>query len=170
MVVVGGGDTAMEESEFMSKFASKVYVVHRRDTLRASLFMQQRVKRNPKIEFVYSSEVVQASGGDLLESVTVKSTVDGSNRRIEAAGLFFAIGHDPATGFLKGLLELDNDGYVVTPAGRTTTSVPGIFAAGDVADKLWRQAVTAAGAGCIAALEAEHYLASLLPLPPQSSL
>jgi len=160
VVVVGGGDSAMEEATFLTKYASKVYVVHRREDLRASAIMQQRAIDNPKLEFILSSEVIEAEGTNNLESVTIKSTVTGETHKIDASGLFFAIGHDPATAFLDGQLELDEDGYVVTTPGTTTTSVPGIFAAGDVQDKVWRQAITAAGTGCMAALEAEHYLNS----------
>lgn len=151
---------AMEEACFLTKYASKVYVVHRRGELRASAIMQQRAIDNPKLEFILSSEVVEAEGSRLLESLTIKSKVTGETRKLAASGLFFAIGHDPATAFLDGQLELDEDGYIVTTPGKTATSVPGIFAAGDVQDKVWRQAITAAGTGCMAALEAEHYLAS----------
>ncbi|MCA9613192.1 MAG: FAD-dependent oxidoreductase, partial [Myxococcales bacterium] len=160
LAVIGGGDTAMEEASFLSKYGSKVYVVHRRDELRASKAMQQRVFDNPKIEMVWSHELVRASGADLLDTVEVKSTKDGSSKTLEVAGLFFAIGHTPNTGFLAGQLETDADGYVVTKPGTTQTSVPGVFAAGDVQDKKYRQAITAAGSGCMSALEAEHFLAA----------
>ncbi|EGD73274.1 thioredoxin reductase 2, variant [Salpingoeca rosetta] len=161
LVVIGGGDSAMEEATFLTKYASKVYIVHRRDELRASKIMQHRAMSNPKIEFLYSSEVVEAKGDDLLRSVMVKDKKTGETREVEANGLFFAIGHKPASDFLEGQLETDTDGYIVTKPGTTQTSVEGVFAAGDVQDKKWRQAVTAAGTGCMAALEAEHYLAAM---------
>jgi thioredoxin reductase (NADPH) len=159
LVVVGGGDSAMEESTFLTKFASMVYVVHRRDELRASKIMQKRALGNPKIEIMWSHVVTRAQGGDLLESVTVKDLKTGGEREVEARGLFFAIGHTPNTAFLGGQVETDDNDYIVTAAGSTATSVPGVFAAGDVQDKKWRQAITAAGTGCMAALEAEHFLA-----------
>ncbi|MEO0325969.1 MAG: thioredoxin-disulfide reductase [Myxococcota bacterium] len=159
LAVIGGGDTAMEEASFLSKYGSKVYVVHRRDELRASKIMQDRALANPKIEFVWSHELVRADGdGSLLDRIAVKSTKDGSEKEIEVAGLFFAIGHVPNTSFLDGQLETDDSGYLITKPDSTATNVPGVFAAGDVQDKVWRQAITAAGTGCMAALEAEHYL------------
>lgn len=161
LVVIGGGDSAMEEATFLTKYASKVYIVHRRDELRASKIMQQRALSNPKIEFLYSHEVVEAKGDDLMTSAVVLDKKTGERREIEANGLFFAIGHKPASDFLEGQVETDSDGYIVTKPGTTQTSVSGLFAAGDVQDKKWRQAVTAAGTGCMAALEAEHYLAAL---------
>ncbi len=160
LAVIGGGDTAMEEASFLSKYGSKVYVIHRRDELRASKAMQQRVFDNPKIEMVWSHELVRASGGDLLESIEVQSTKDASTKTLEVSGLFFAIGHTPNTSFLAGQVETDADGYVVTKPGTTQTNVPAVFAAGDVQDKKYRQAITAAGTGCMAALEAEHFLAA----------
>eukprot|EP01025_Chloroclados_australasicus_P048531 TRINITY_DN5501_c0_g1_i4.p1 TRINITY_DN5501_c0_g1~~TRINITY_DN5501_c0_g1_i4.p1 ORF type:complete len:377 (-),score=67.88 TRINITY_DN5501_c0_g1_i4:2335-3465(-) len=163
LAVIGGGDTAMEEAIFLSKYGSTVYVIHRRDALRASRIMQQRAMNNPKIKFVWSYVVVGASGSEngLLNSVRIKSTKDGSERDLEVNGLFFAIGHEPATKFLEKQLELDDDGYIITQPDSTKTTVEGVFAAGDVQDKKWRQAVTAAGTGCMAALEAEHYLSAL---------
>jgi thioredoxin reductase (NADPH) len=160
MFVVGGGDSAMEEGSFLSKFASKVYIVHRRDELRASAIMQKRAKDNPKIEILYSHKVTKVDGGNSVEVVHVQDLKTNQERTIAAAGLFFAIGHVPNTAFLGGQLALDDQGYVVTTPGTTQTSVAGVFAAGDVQDKKWRQAITAAGTGCMAALEAEHFLSS----------
>lgn len=161
LVVIGGGDSAMEEGTFLTKYASKVYIVHRRDELRASKIMQKRAMSNPKIEFLFSHEVVEAKGDDQMHTAVVHNKKTGETRELEANGLFFAIGHKPASDFLEGQLETDKDGYVVTKPDSTQTSVDGVFAAGDVQDKKWRQAVTAAGTGCMAALEAEHYLAAL---------
>jgi thioredoxin reductase (NADPH) len=160
LFVVGGGDSAMEEAGFLTKFASKVYIVHRRDELRASAIMQQRAKNNDKIEILYSHKVVAVEGGNSVEVVRVKDLKTDAERAIPAAGLFFAIGHVPNTPFLAGQLACDEQGYILTTPGTTQTSVPGVFAAGDVQDKKYRQAITAAGTGCMAALEAEHFLAS----------
>ena len=160
LFVVGGGDSAMEEAHFLSKFASKVYIVHRRDELRASQIMQQRAKANAKIEFLLSHRVVAVEGGSIVEQVRVEDLKSGTERVIASGGLFFAIGHVPNTKFLDGQLACDEQGYVVTTPGTTTTSVPGVFAAGDCQDKKYRQAITAAGTGCMAALEAEHFLAA----------
>ncbi|XP_010928978.3 thioredoxin reductase NTRB-like [Elaeis guineensis] len=158
LAVVGGGDAAMEEATFLTKYGSRVYIVHRRSTLRASKTMQKRALANPKVELVWSSEVVEAYGDGKLGGVKVRHVETGEVSKREVAGLFFAIGHEPATGFLGGQLALDGDGYVVTKPGTTETSVRGVFAAGDVQDKRYRQAITAAGSGCMAALDAEHYL------------
>jgi len=160
MFVVGGGDSAMEEAGFLTKFASKVYLVHRRDELRASKIMQDRAKANPKIEWLLSHRVMKVEGGQGVERVLVRDLKTEQDRTIEAAGLFFAIGHVPNTAFLGGQVETDDTGYIVTKPGTTQTSVPGVFAAGDCQDKRWRQAITAAGTGCMAALEAEHFLSS----------
>jgi thioredoxin reductase (NADPH) len=160
LFVVGGGDSAMEEANFLTKFASKVYIVHRRDELRASAIMQERAKANSKIEFLYSHKVTKVEGGNAVEVVHVQDLKTQVERPIPAAGLFFAIGHVPNTAFLNGQLALDEQRYILTTPGTTQTSVPGVFAAGDVQDKKWRQAITAAGTGCMAALEAEHFLAS----------
>jgi thioredoxin reductase (NADPH) len=160
MFVVGGGDSAMEEAGFLTKFASKVYLVHRRDELRASQIMQQRAKANPKIEFLLSHKVNSVEGGNGVEQVRVTDLKTNVERVIPAAGLFFAIGHVPNTKFLDGQLTCDDAGYVLTKPGTTETSVPGVFAAGDVQDKKYRQAITAAGSGCAAALEAEHFLSA----------
>jgi thioredoxin reductase (NADPH) len=159
LFVVGGGDSAMEEASFLTKFASKVYVVHRRDELRASAIMQERVRKNPKIEMLLSHRVEKVEGGQGVESVRVIDLKTNAERDITAAGLFFAIGHVPNTKFLAGQLACDDQGYVLTTPGTTQTSVVGVFAAGDVQDKKYRQAITAAGSGCMAALEAEQFLA-----------
>ncbi|XP_048619340.1 thioredoxin reductase 1, mitochondrial isoform X1 [Brassica napus] len=158
LAVIGGGDSAMEEASFLTKYGSKVSIIHRRDAFRASKIMQQRVFANPKIDVVWNSTVVEAYGDGVLGGLKVKNVVTGDVEDLRVSGLFFAIGHEPATRFLDGAVELDSDGYVVTKAGSTETSVAGVFAAGDVQDKKYRQAVTAAGTGCMAALDAEHYL------------
>jgi thioredoxin reductase (NADPH) len=159
LFVVGGGDSAMEEASFLTKFASKVYLVHRRDELRASAIMQERARNNPKIEMLLSHRVEKVEGGQGVESVRVVDLKTNAERDIAAAGLFFAIGHVPNTKFLDGQLACDDQGYVLTTPGTTQTSVVGVFAAGDVQDKKYRQAITAAGSGCMAALEAEQFLA-----------
>ncbi|KAK2080438.1 nineteen complex- protein [Prototheca wickerhamii] len=161
IAVIGGGDSACEEANFLTRYGSKVYLIHRRDEFRASKIMQNRVLENEKIEVLFNSVVTAAKGaedGKRLGAIAVRDVVTGAERDVEVSGLFFAIGHDPATRFLDGQLELDDSGYVVTQPGTTQTSVPGVFAAGDVQDKKWRQAITAAGTGCMAALEAEHFL------------
>ncbi|KAF8101515.1 hypothetical protein N665_0204s0012 [Sinapis alba] len=160
LAVIGGGDSAMEEANFLTKYGSKVHIIHRRDAFRASKIMQQRALANPKIDVVWNSTVVEAYGdGRVLGGLKVKNVVTGEVKDLKVSGLFFAIGHEPATRFLDGAgVELDSDGYVVTKLGTTETSVAGVFAAGDVQDKKYRQAVTAAGTGCMAALDAEHYL------------
>ena len=162
LAVIGGGDTAMEEALFLTKYGSKVYIIHRRDELRASKVMQRRALEHPKVEMVWSSacvEAVGADGGDSkLGSIRVKNLKTEEITELECSGLFFAIGHEPASKFLGGQLELDGDGYVVTRPGTVETSVAGVFACGDVQDKKWRQAITAAGTGCMAALSAEHFL------------
>ena len=162
MFVIGGGDSAMEEAGFLTKFASKVFLVHRRDQFRASAIMQERAKKNPKIEFLLSHKVNKVDGGNGVEQVHVTDLKTDTERVIPAAGLFFAIGHIPNTKFLDGQLKCDEQGYVITTPGTTETSVPGVFAAGDVQDKKYRQAITAAGSGCAAALEAEHWLSAHL--------
>ncbi|XP_062102800.1 thioredoxin reductase NTRB [Humulus lupulus] len=161
LAVIGGGDSAMEEANFLTKYGSEVYIIHRRDSFRASKIMQNRALSNPKIRVVWNSAVVEAygeGGKKSLGGLKIKNSVTGEVSDLKVSGLFFAIGHEPATKFLDGQLELDSDGYVATKAGSTVTSVRGVFAAGDVQDKKYRQAVTAAGTGCMAALEAEHYL------------
>ncbi len=158
IAVVGGGDSALEESNFLSRFASKVYLVHRRDELRASQIMQDRAKANPKIEFVWNSEVVEYVGESKLEGVKIKNTVDGSISDLGVTGLFIAIGHRPNTGLFVGQLDMKDNGYLQSVPGRTATNIPGVFASGDVQDDYYRQAITAAGSGCQAALEAERWL------------
>ncbi|XP_059623370.1 thioredoxin reductase 1, mitochondrial-like [Cornus florida] len=161
LAVIGGGDSAMEEATFLTKYGSKVYIIHRRDEFRASKIMQNRAMSNPKIDVLWNSVVVEAYGEEekgVLGGLKVKNLVSEEVSDLKVSGLFFAIGHEPATKFLDGQLKLDSEKYVVTKPGTTQTSVPGVFAAGDVQDKKYRQAVTAAGTGCMAALEAEHYL------------
>jgi thioredoxin reductase (NADPH) len=158
LVVVGGGDSAMEEATFLSKFASKVTVVHRRDELRASKIMQDRALQNPKIEFRWNSEVTDVLGQDVVEGVTLRDTVTGDEERFSTDGLFLAIGHDPATILFRDQLDLDDAGYILVAEPTTATSVDGVFAAGDVVDHVYRQAITAAGMGCKAAMDAERWL------------
>ena len=166
LVVIGGGDTAMEEASFLTKYGSKVYIIHRRDELRASKIMQQRVLDNPKIEILWSTEIEELHGDGVLEAITLRSTKDQSPSRIEVGGLFYAIGHIPNTAFLDGQIKTNDTGYIELERGQET-NIPGVFAAGDVHDFRYRQAVTAAGAGCAAALDAEHYLGGLAQTHPQ---
>ncbi len=166
LAVIGGGDTAMEEATFLTKYASKVYIIHRRDEFRACKMMQERVLANPKIEVIWSHVVEELEGEKQLQRISLISTKDSSRRTLDVGGLFYAIGHVPNTAFLGGQVETDDDGYVVLKRGQET-SVRGVFAAGDVHDKRYRQAVTAAGAGCAAALDAEHYLSALAQDRPE---
>lgn len=160
LFVVGGGDSACEEATYLSRFASRVFLVHRRDSLRASQIMQKRVLENPKIEILWNTEIVSAHGNGMkIGEVGLKSTTGSSERKAEAGGLFFAIGHKPNTDVFKGQLNLDEDGYILTAPGTARTSIEGVFACGDVQDKRYRQAITAAGSGCMAALESERWLA-----------
>ncbi|VXC51226.1 thioredoxin-disulfide reductase [Aeromicrobium sp. 9AM] len=161
IVVVGGGDSALEEATFLTRFASKVTMVHRRDQLRGSKIMQDRAFANDKIAFEWNAEVAELHGEDKLEGITLRDTVTGELRRIDATGLFIAIGHDPRSELLKGQVELDDEGYVLVQPGSTATNLPGVFASGDLVDHTYRQAVTAAGTGCAASLDAERYLADL---------
>jgi thioredoxin reductase (NADPH) len=161
IAVVGGGDSAMEEATFLTKFASKVYVIHRREELRASKIMQERAFANEKIEFVWNSAVVDVLGEDAVTGVVLEDTNDGSRRELPLDGLFVAIGNDPRTHLVHGTLDLTEHGTIWVDGRSSRTSVPGVFAAGDVVDPTYRQAVTAAGSGTVAALDVEHYLASL---------
>lgn len=157
IAVVGGGDSAIEEALFLTRFGTKVTVVHRRDELRASKIMAARARDNSKIDFVWNSVVVDLVGDDKLEAAILEDVVTGERSRLDVEGLFVAIGHTPTTDIVKGQVQLDDAGYVVTRGG-TRTSVRGVWAAGDVQDREWRQAVTAAGSGCAAAIDAERYL------------
>ena len=160
LVVVGGGDSAMEEALFLTKFASRVTVVHRRDEFRASAIMARRVLEHEKIDVIWNTEVTAIHGGDSVDSVTLTDTVTGAEQLFPTNGVFVAIGHQPNTALFEGQLELDQKGYLVlTGDGTTATAVPGVFAAGDVADSRYRQAVSAAGTGCMAAIDAGHVLA-----------
>ncbi|SNT74522.1 thioredoxin-disulfide reductase [Paracoccus seriniphilus] len=164
VLVIGGGNTAVEEALFLTKFASKVTLVHRRDSLRAEKILQQRLFKNPKVEIIWDHELSEVLGTESPMGVTgavLTSTKDGSTRQVAADGVFVAIGHAPASELVKDQLELHNGGYVKVEPGSTRTSIPGVFAAGDLTDHVYRQAVTSAGMGCMAALDAEHYLASL---------
>ena len=159
VAVVGGGDSAMEEALFLTKFAKKVYVIHRRDQFRASQIMQDRVLNHEKIEVVWNSAVEKINGEGAVSSILIKDTVNSSEKELNLDGVFVAIGHDPNVGFLDGFIELDDKGYIKTGfTTETSTSVPGVFAAGDVADSIYRQAITAAGTGCQAAIDAERWL------------
>ena len=158
LVVVGGGDTAMEEASFLTKFASKVTIVHRRDAFRASKIMQERVLANPKVEVVWNAVVTEIVGEDAVTGVRVMDTVTGDEREMATDGVFMAIGHTPNTSLFAGEIGLNENGYVVVEEPTTKTNVPGVFAAGDVTDVIYRQAVTAAGQGCKAAIDAERFL------------
>ncbi len=161
IAVVGGGDSAVEEATFLTRFGSKVSLIVRRDELRASKIMQERAFADPKLELVWNSVVESINGSERLESVTLKDTVTGQTRDLDATGLFIAIGHDPRSELLTGQVDLDDNGYVLVTHPSTSTNLPGVFAAGDLVDHHYRQAVTAAGTGCAAALDAERYLADL---------
>jgi thioredoxin reductase (NADPH) len=159
IVVVGGGDSAIEEATFLTKFARSVTIVHRRDELRASKIMADRAFANDKIDFAWNSEVIGIHGGDKLTGVTLRDTVTGATRDLDVTGLFVAIGHDPRNELIKGVVDVDGEGYVLCEGRSTLTSVPGVFACWDLVDHTYRQAITAAGSGCAAALDAERYLA-----------
>ena len=161
IIVVGGGDSAMEEATFLTRFARSVTVVHRRDELRASAVMAKRAQQDPKISFTWNSRVVELHGEDSLTGVTLEDTVTGDRRQIEATGLFVAIGQVPRSELVADVLELDEAGYIKVEVPSQRTRIPGVFACGDVADPTYQQAITAAGSGCRAALDAEHYLATL---------
>jgi thioredoxin reductase (NADPH) len=161
ILVVGGGDSAVEEATFLTRFASKVTLVHRRDELRASKIMADRAFANPKIDFIWNSQVAELHGTESLEAVTVVNNVTGERRKVRATGLFIAIGHDPRSELVRGQVELDEQGYVLVESGSTRTNLPGVFASGDLVDHTYRQAVTAAGTGCAASLDAERFLAEL---------
>ena len=161
IAVVGGGDSAIEEATFLTRFGSKVSLIHRRDELRASKIMQERAFADPKLEIVWNSEVAAINGAESLESITLRDTVNGGTRELAATGLFIAIGHDPRSELLPGQVDLDDNGYVLVKHPSTHTNLTGVFAAGDLVDHHYRQAVTAAGTGCAAALDAERYLALL---------
>ncbi len=158
VAVIGGGNSAAEEALFLTKFATKVYLIHRRDKLRAEKILQDRLKENSKIEFIWNSEVTKFNGNDDLESLDLLNKKDNQTSTLKIDGVFIAIGHDPATQLFKGQLKMDDGGYIITDPDSTKTSIDGVFAAGDVKDKIYRQAVTAAGMGCMAALEVEKYL------------
>jgi thioredoxin reductase (NADPH) len=161
IAVVGGGDSAMEEATFLTKFADKVYLVHRSDTLRASKVMQDRATQNPKIEFLFNKQVAHIYGDSLVTGIGLVDTVDGSETTVDVSGLFIAIGADPRTHLVHGQLDLTAEGTIAVDGRTSRTNITGVFAAGDVIDPTYRQAVTAAGSGTVAALDAEHYLASL---------
>ncbi len=159
LAVIGGGDSAIEEANHLTKFASKVYLIHRRDTLRASQIMQKRAMSHPKIEILWNKAVTEAKGGaGGLTSLTLEDTQNKSVSELNVGGLFYAIGHVPNTEIFKAQLNLDDTGYIITTPGTTKTNIDGVFAAGDVQDRVYRQAITAAGSGCMAALEAERWL------------
>lgn len=161
IAVVGGGDSAMEEATFLTKFADKVYVIHRKDSLRASKAMQERAFRDPKIEFLWNKEVAHIYGDELVTGIGIVDTVDGTETTLDLSGLFIAIGADPRTHLVHGQLDLNPDGTIAVQGRSSKTNIPGVFAAGDVIDPTYRQAVTAAGSGTVAALDVEHYLAAL---------
>jgi thioredoxin reductase (NADPH) len=161
IAVVGGGDSAIEEATFLTKFANTVTVVHRRDQLRASKIMADRAQANDKIRFAWNSEVADVLGDDKVSGLRLRDTVTGAERDIDVTGLFVAIGHDPRSELVKGQVDLDDEGYVLVQGRSTLTNVPGVFACGDLVDHTYRQAISAAGSGCAAALDAERHLASL---------
>ena len=160
IAVVGGGDSAVEEATFLTRFASKVYLIHRRSELRASRIMQQRAMNDKKIEFVWNSEVAEILGDEKVTGLKLKDTVTGQEKNLAITGLFVAIGHEPRSELLNGQIDLDPNGYVLTKSGSTKTNIEGVFACGDLVDHVYRQAITAAGTGCQAALDAERFLAS----------
>jgi thioredoxin reductase (NADPH) len=158
VVVVGGGDSAAEEANYLTKFASKVTLLVRRDALRASKAMQERVFANPKITIRWNTQLKSVQGDNVMTHVVIEEVKSGTEETLEASGLFYAIGHTPNTQFLEGQIATDEVGYIQTTPGSTKTSIPGVFACGDVQDKVYRQAITSAGTGCMAALDAEHFI------------
>ncbi len=160
IAVVGGGDSAMEEALFLTRFASKVYLIHRRDTFKASKIMQERALANPKIEVIWNSEIAELKGATNLEGVTLRNTVDGSSSELALDGLFIAVGNDPRVWLVENQVQLTPERFIQVEGRSSKTSLPGVFACGDVIDPTYRQAITAAGSGCVAALDAEHYLAN----------
>ena len=159
IAVIGGGDSAMEEATFLTRFARSVTIVHRRDSLRASKIMQDRATSNPKIQFAWNSQVVEMIGEDRITGLRLRDTMSGEERTLPVTGIFVAIGHDPRSELFRGQLAADDDGYLLVDQPSSRTAIPGVFAAGDVVDRHYRQAVTAAGTGCVAALDAERWLA-----------
>jgi thioredoxin reductase (NADPH) len=160
IAVVGGGDSAIEEATFLTKFASKVYMIHRRDTFRASKIMQEKAFNNPKIEVIWNSAIAELKGEGALNGVVLENTETGAKTELAIEGLFIAIGSDPRVGLIENQLELSDDRFIKVDGRTSKTSLPGVFAAGDVIDPTYRQAITAAGSGCVAALDAEHYLSN----------
>ncbi len=158
IAVVGGGDSAMEEALFLTRFATKVYIIHRRDTFKASKIMQERALANPKIEVIWNSEIAELNGEAKLEGVTLRNTVDGSTSELALEGLFIAVGNDPRVWLVENQVELTPERFIQVEGRSSKTSLPGVFACGDVIDPTYRQAITAAGSGCVAALDAEHFL------------
>ena len=169
IVVVGGGDSAVEEATFLTKFARSVTIVHRRDELRASKIMAARAMADPKIRFAWNSAVEAIHGQDKVTGVTLRDTVTGQTRQLAASGIFVAIGHDPRNELVKGVIDLDENGYVTVQPASTATNIAGVFAAGDLVDHTYRQAITAAGTGCAAALDAEHHLRDLDQSPARAA-
>ena len=161
IAVVGGGDSAMEEANFLTRFASKVYLIHRRDSFKASKIMQERALANPKIEVIWNTEVAELLGEDKLSGITTRNTVDGTTNHLDLDGLFIAVGNDPRVWLVENQVELTAEKFIQVEGRSSKTSLPGVFACGDVIDPTYRQAITAAGSGCVAALDAEHYLASV---------
>lgn len=161
IAVIGGGDSAMEEATFLTRFASKVYLIHRRDTFKASKIMQERALANPKIEVIWNTEVAELLGDPKLTGIITRNTVDGSTAQLDLDGLFIAVGNDPRVWLVEKQVELTAEKFIQVDGRSSKTSLPGVFACGDVIDPTYRQAITAAGSGCVAALDAEHYLASV---------
>jgi len=161
LTVIGGGDSAIEEASHLTRFGSKVYLIHRRDELRASKIMQERAFKNEKIEIIWDTVAIKANGKDSLESITLQNVKTKEERELPCKGMFYGLGHIPNTGFLDGQIETDSSGFIITKPDSTKTSVNGVFACGDVQDRIWQQAITAAGTGCMSAIEAEKFLEEL---------